>query len=97
MELNRKSALPLHAQAEKVLRELIESKEYKAGKFLPKEVELSKQPFMRMVRRVARFSALPLFSRTKCLLPLRTKASLFPMSLPTTIRSVLSSSSSILL
>ena len=43
MELNRKSALPLHAQAEKVLRELIESKEYKAGKFLPKEVELSKQ------------------------------------------------------
>ncbi len=43
MELNRKSALPLHAQAEKVLRELIESEEYRNGKFLPKEVELSKQ------------------------------------------------------
>lgn len=43
MELNRKSTLPLHAQAEKVLRELIESDEYKSGKFLPKEVELSRQ------------------------------------------------------
>ena len=43
MVLNRDSDLPLHAQAEKVLRNLIESKEYKAGKFLPKEVELSKQ------------------------------------------------------
>lgn len=43
MELNRKSTLPLHAQAEKVLRELIESEEYRSGKFLPKEVELSRQ------------------------------------------------------
>ena len=43
MELNRKSSTPLHAQAEKVLRKLIESDEYKSGKLLPKEVELSKQ------------------------------------------------------
>ena len=43
MELNRKSSMPLHAQAEKLLRELIESDEYKSGKFLPKEVELSSQ------------------------------------------------------
>lgn len=43
MELNRKSTLPLHAQAEKILRELIESEEYQSGKFLPKEVELSRQ------------------------------------------------------
>lgn len=43
MELNRKSALPLHAQAEKLLRELIESDEYRSGKFLPKEVDLSRQ------------------------------------------------------
>lgn len=42
-ELNRKSATPLHAQAETVLRELIESDEYKCGKYLPKEVELSEQ------------------------------------------------------
>lgn len=43
MELNRKSTLPLHAQAERVLRELIESEEYRSGKFLPKEVELSRR------------------------------------------------------
>ncbi|MCQ2157621.1 MAG: GntR family transcriptional regulator [Bacteroidales bacterium] len=43
MELNRKSTTPLHAQAEQVLRRLIESDEYKSGKLLPKEVELSKQ------------------------------------------------------
>lgn len=43
MELNRKSTTPLHAQAELVLRRLIESDEYKSGKLLPKEVELSKQ------------------------------------------------------
>ena len=43
MELNRKSGLPLHAQADQLIRELISSEEYKNGKFLPKEVELSKQ------------------------------------------------------
>lgn len=43
MQLNRKSSTPLHVQAEKVLRKLIESDEYKSGKLLPKEVELSKQ------------------------------------------------------
>ena len=43
MELNRKSSTPLHVQAEKILRKLIESDEYKSGKLLPKEVELSKQ------------------------------------------------------
>lgn len=43
MKLNRKSSTPLHVQAEKVLRKLIESDEYKSGKLLPKEVELSKQ------------------------------------------------------
>ena len=39
MELNRKSGLPLHAQAEQLIRELISSEEYKNGKFLPKEVD----------------------------------------------------------
>lgn len=43
MELNRKSQKPLHEQAEIVLRNLIESDEYKSGKLLPKEVELSGQ------------------------------------------------------
>lgn len=43
MELNRKSSTPLHAQAEKLLRKLIESDEYKSGKMLPKEVELAEQ------------------------------------------------------
>lgn len=43
MELNRKSGTPLHAQAEKVLRELIDSDEYKSGKLLPNEVELSER------------------------------------------------------
>lgn len=43
MDLNRKSKQPLHAQAEEVLRKLIESEEYQLGKFLPKEVELSEQ------------------------------------------------------
>ncbi len=43
MELNRDSSTPLHEQAEKVLRALIESDEYKSGKLLPKEVELARQ------------------------------------------------------
>lgn len=43
MELNPNSSTPLHTQAEAVLRTLIESEEYKNGKLLPNEVELSKQ------------------------------------------------------
>lgn len=43
MELKRKSGTPLHTQAEGVLRKLIESDEYKTGKFLPKEVDLARQ------------------------------------------------------
>ncbi len=35
--------LPLHKQAELYLRELIEKDEYKEGKMLPNEVELSEQ------------------------------------------------------
>lgn len=43
MEINHNSNKPLHAQAEEILRKLIESEEYKRGKFLPREVELSKK------------------------------------------------------
>jgi len=42
-ELNHKSAVPLHAQVEELLRKMIEDTEYKNGKFLPNEVDLSKQ------------------------------------------------------
>lgn len=43
MKLNPNSPTPLHVQAEQVLRELIESEEYKNGKMLPNEVQLSEQ------------------------------------------------------
>lgn len=43
MELKRGGKTPLHEQAERVLRDLIESDEYKSGKLLPKEVELSER------------------------------------------------------
>ena len=43
MKLNPNSEIPLHKQAEELLRELIESDEYKNGKMLPKEVELAQQ------------------------------------------------------
>ena len=43
MQLNPNSDIPLHKQAEDLLRELIESDEYKNGKLLPKEVELAEQ------------------------------------------------------
>ena len=43
MTINHESTIPLHLQAQQILRELIESEEYKNGKMLPKEVELSKQ------------------------------------------------------
>jgi GntR family transcriptional regulator len=43
LKINHKSAVPLHQQAEEVLRKLIEMEEYKNGKFLPNEVDLSEQ------------------------------------------------------
>lgn len=41
--IDHKSALPLHAQVETLLRELLDSDEYRDGKFLPNEVSLAKQ------------------------------------------------------
>ena len=43
MVLNPNSRVPLHKQAEEMLRKLIENQEYKDGKLLPNEVELAKQ------------------------------------------------------
>jgi GntR family transcriptional regulator len=43
MTTDRKSSIPLHKQAEQILRELIKKDEYKNGKLLPNEVEMSKQ------------------------------------------------------
>ena len=43
MRLDPTSSIPLHMQAEELLRQLILSKEYQHGKLLPKEVELSEQ------------------------------------------------------
>lgn len=42
-ELDPKSSVPLHIQAENLLRELISSGAYKNGKLLPKEVDLAKK------------------------------------------------------
>ena len=42
LRLDHKSPLPLHAQAEQLLRELIERAEYRAGGLLPDEVSLSR-------------------------------------------------------
>lgn len=41
LQIDHKSQLPLHSQVEQVLRKLIATSEYKQGKPLPKEVELS--------------------------------------------------------
>ncbi|MGN6640569.1 MAG: GntR family transcriptional regulator [Mucilaginibacter sp.] len=41
--INHKSPVPLHIQAEELLRQMIQDPEYKTGKILPNEVELSKQ------------------------------------------------------
>ena len=41
--INHKSPVPLHVQAEELLRQMIQEPEYKAGKILPNEVNLSKQ------------------------------------------------------
>ncbi|MCX6151409.1 MAG: GntR family transcriptional regulator [Ignavibacteriales bacterium] len=43
IEINHKSALPLHVQVERMLREMIELPEYSKGKLLPNEVELAKR------------------------------------------------------
>ena len=43
MKLDHASSKPLHVQAEEVLRKLIESEEYKNGKLLLNEVQLSEQ------------------------------------------------------
>lgn len=43
MNIDHKSNKPLHLQAEEILRGLIESEEYKNGKYLPNEVELSEK------------------------------------------------------
>ncbi len=42
-KINHKSPIPLHAQAEELLRKIIKEPEYLNGKFLPNEVDLSKQ------------------------------------------------------
>ena len=43
MTIDHSSNKPLHLQAEEILRRLIETEEYKNGKLLPNEVELSEQ------------------------------------------------------
>lgn len=43
LKIDHNSATPLHSQAEKLLRELINKEEYQKGKLLPNEVDLSKQ------------------------------------------------------
>ena len=42
-KIDHSSAVPLHAQVETLLRELIELPKYKNGGLLPKEVDLAKQ------------------------------------------------------
>ena len=43
LKINHNSPLPLHAQVEKLLRELIKDSHYQSGAFLPKEVDLAKR------------------------------------------------------
>lgn len=43
MKIDHKSSIPLHVQAEELLRKLIDMEEYKNGKLLPNEVDLSEQ------------------------------------------------------
>lgn len=43
LKIDHSSPLPLHAQVEVLLRELIELPDYKDGGFLPKEVDLAKE------------------------------------------------------
>lgn len=42
LAIDHKSPIPLHVQAERLIRELIKAPEYKAGKLLPNEVDLAK-------------------------------------------------------
>lgn len=43
LSIDHKSSISLHIQAEELLRRLIEAPQYKEGKLLPNEVELSKE------------------------------------------------------
>ncbi len=43
MTIDHNSDVPLHIQAQQLLRELIDSEEYKDGKMLPKEIDLAEQ------------------------------------------------------
>ena len=43
MQIDHNSSTPLHKQAEQILRDLINSEEYRNGKMLPNEVELSEK------------------------------------------------------
>ena len=43
IEIDHNSPIPLHVQTEQLLRDLIDRPEYKKGKYLPNEVDLSKQ------------------------------------------------------
>ena len=43
MTIDHTSSVPLHLQVQQFLRQLIDSEEYKNGKLLPKEVDLSRQ------------------------------------------------------
>ena len=43
MNIDHNSNKPLHIQAEEILRNLIDSDEYKDGKYLPNEIELSQK------------------------------------------------------
>lgn len=43
LSIDHQGSLPLHAQVERLLRELIEKEEYQMGKTLPGEIELSKK------------------------------------------------------
>lgn len=43
LKIDHSSSIPLHLQAEELLRKLIDMEEYKNGKLLPNEVELSEQ------------------------------------------------------
>ncbi|RYY33578.1 MAG: GntR family transcriptional regulator [Sphingobacteriaceae bacterium] len=43
LKIDHKSPIPLHIQAENLLREIIDDPQYQGGKFLPNEVNLAKQ------------------------------------------------------
>ncbi len=43
LEIDHRSQTPLHKQAESLIRELINHPDYKSGKLLPREIELSEQ------------------------------------------------------